>query len=68
MTYLNASHVSVRLFPVGEHLPERDAVAPYIAGMAERAVVVRLRRVPLDGPLATATSLVVRTIRRQGSR
>lgn len=63
--YLDAPHVAVGLLAVGEHLPQRDAVAPHVGGVAEGAVVVGLRRVPLDGPLAALAGAVVRAVRRQ---
>ena len=46
--HLCSSEVSVGLFAVREHLPESNAVTPHIAGMGERTVVYRLRRIPVE--------------------
>ena len=44
--YLSSHHVPVWRFTIGEHLPQRDSIAPDVAGMGECAIVDRLGRVP----------------------
>lgn len=58
-THLNAPHFPIGLFPVGEHLPQCNSVAPYITLMTERAIVVGLWCVPLNRPLASTTRFVI---------
>lgn len=64
---INSSHIPVGLLSEREHFPERDPVAPHVAGVAERAVVVGLGRVPLDGPFPAAARSVVRAVGGQGA-
>ena len=45
--YLSSSEIAVRLFPVGEHLPERDSITPHITGVREGPVVDGLGGIPV---------------------
>ena len=47
-TDLCACPLSIRVLPVGEHLPQRDSVAPHITGAGESAVVDGFWSIPCN--------------------
>ena len=55
-SYLNAFLVPIGRLPIAEHLPQRDAKAPHIAGVGEVAVVHTLWSIPVNHPVPWLSS------------